>query len=183
MFLCWRASGWPSWAATCALIAGFAADRIAVSSTQSLLVTCLTTCSEVTATDCATASNSAPSLYWYNRVMIRIWVTVSEPQSAVCRRRPAPRGGGLKGGSEGGGLRGGGFVTLLELYVTLLELYDTTVTLQSVVPLHGPSLELCKTSMRVGESEIVCISNWVESLTLISIVALSGSGMASEKAA
>ena len=39
--------------------------------------------------------------------------------------------------------------------------------------------------MRVGESKIVCISNWIESLTLISIVvlALSGSGMASEKAA
>ena len=158
------------------LITWFAADRIAVSSTQSLLVFCLTACSDLSATGCATASNSGPSLYWYNRVMIRIWVT--EPQSAVCRRRPAPRGGGLKCGSEGGGLRGGGAVTPIELY-------GTTVTLQSAVPLHGPSLELCRTSMRVGESKIVCISNWIESLTLISIVvlALSGSGMASEKAA
>ena len=101
------------------------------------------------------------------------------------------------GGGEGGGLRGGGPVTLLRgggggcggLWgggpATLLELYVTTVTVQSVVPLHGPSLELCRISRRVGESEVVCICNWVESLTIISIVvlALSGSGVASETAA
>ena len=93
------------------------------------------------------------------------------------------RGGGpvtllRGGGGEGGGLRGGGPATLLELYVT-------TVTVQSVVPLHGPSLELCRISMRVGASKVVCICNWVESLTLISIVvlALSSSDVASETAA
>ena len=111
-------------------------------------MTCLTASNEVSATGCA---NSGPSLYEYTRVMIRLWVTISEPQSAVCRRRPAPRGGGLRGGgSEGGGLRGGG-------PATLLELYGTTVILQSVVPLHGPPLELCRTSMRECESEVVCI--------------------------
>jgi len=100
VFLCRRSSGWPS----CALIARFAADTISFTSTQSLLVTCLTASNEVSATGCA---NSGPSLYEYTRVMIRLWVTISEPQPAVCRRRPAPRGGGLRGGgSEGGGLRG-----------------------------------------------------------------------------
>ena len=100
------------------------------------------------------------------------------------------------GGGEGGGLRGGGPVTLLRggggggggLWgggpATLLELYVTTVTVQSVVPLHGPSLELCRISMRVGESKVVCICNWVESLTPISIVVLALSGsVASETAA
>ena len=100
------------------------------------------------------------------------------------------------GGGEGGGLRGGGPVTLLRggggggggLWgggsATLLELYVTTVTVQSVVPLHGPSLELCRISMRVGESKVVCICNWVESLTPISIVVLAFSGsVASETAA
>ena len=155
-----------------------------------------------------------------------ITVTVSVPQSAVCRRRAAPRGGRLRGrgseggglrgggseggglrgggpvmllrggGGEGGGLRGGGPVTLLRggggggggLWgggpATLLELYVTTVTVQSVVPLHGPSLELCRISMRVGESKVVCICNWVESLTIISIVmlALSRSDVTSETA-
>ena len=52
------------------------------------------------------------------------------------------------GGGEGGGLRGGGPATLLELYVT-------TVTVQSVVPLHGPSLELCRVSRRVAASKVV----------------------------
>ena len=63
-------------------------------------------------------------------------------------------------------------------------MYVTTVTVQSVVPLHGPSLELCRISRRVGESEVVCICNWVESLTPISIVVLALSGsVASETAA
>ena len=128
-------------------------------------------------------------------------ITISLPQSAVCRRRLAPRGGGLRGGgsaggrlggggSEGGGLRGGGPVPLLrggggEGGGLRGELYVRTVTVQSVVPLHGPSLELCRISVRVSESEVVCICNWVESLTLISIVvlALSSSDVASETAA
>ena len=208
-------------------------------------MTFLTACIDVFATGCATFTNSESVLYRYSRVMITV-VTVSGPQSAVCRRRPAPGGGGLRGGgseggglrgggSEGGGIRGGGPVTLLRGGgneggglrgggpvtllrgggnegvglrgggpvtllrgggdkdgglrgggpVTLLELFVTTVTVQSVVPLHGPSLELCRISRRVGESEVVCICNWVESLTIISIVvlALSGSDVASETAA
>ena len=184
-----------------------AASKIIVRLRQSLFVTFLAACIDVFATGCATFPNSESVLYRYSRVMITV-VTVSGPQSAVCRRRPAPRGGGLRGGggeggglrgggSEGGGLRGGGPVTLLRVGgseggglrgggpATLLELYVTTVTVQSVVPLHGPSLELCRISMRVGESKVVCICNWVESLTLISIVvlALSGSDVASETAA
>ena len=203
-----------------------AASKITVWIRQSPLVTFLTACIDVFATGCATFTNSESVLYRYSRVMITV-VTVSGPQSAVCRRRPAPGGGGLRGGgseggglrgggsdgggirgggpvtllrgggNEGGGLRGGGPVTLLRGGgdkdgglrgggpVTLLELYVTTVTVQSVVPLHGPSLELCRISRRVGESEVVCICNWVESLTIISIVvlALSGSDVASETAA
>jgi len=222
-----------------------AASKITVWIRQSPLVTFLTACIDVFATGCATFTNSESVLYRYSRVMITV-VTVSGPQSAVCRRRPAPGGGGLRvggseggglrgGGSEGGGIRGGGPVTLLRGGgneggglrgggpvtllrgggnegvglrgggpvtllrgggdkdgglrgggpVTLLELYVTTVTVQSVVPLHGPSLELCRISRRVGESEVVCICNWVESLTIISIVvlALSGSDVASETAA
>ena len=202
-----------------------AASKITVWIRQSPLVTFLTACIDVFATGCATFTNSESVLYRYSRVMITV-VTVSGPQSAVCRRRPAPGGGGLRGGgseggglrgggsdgggirgggpvtllrgggNEGGGLRGGGPVTLLRGGgdkdgglrgggpVTLLELYVTTVTVQSVVPLHGPSLELCRISRRVGESEVVCICNWVESLTIISIVVLALSGsVASETAA
>ena len=64
-------------------------------------------------------------------------------------------------------------------------MYVTTVTVQSVVPLHGPSLELCRVSRRVAASKVVCICNWVKSLTLISIVVLtlSRSDVASETAA